>query len=130
MRTLALDPATGDLALTAGRLTLVEGAEAVAQRLRGRLALWAGEWFGDTAVGIPYLTFLGQKGAEQVAEAALRRAILTCPGVAALEAFTLVLDGRTRSAVLTFRARTIAGRAIVTDDGGFRVGGTNRLVVV
>lgn len=130
MRTLALDPLTGDLALTAGRLTLVEGARAVAQRLEGRLSLWAESWFADLAVGVPFLDFLGQKGTEALAEATLRRAILTCPGVTSLESFTFAVDRSARRATATFRARTLAGRTITTDDGGFRVGGTNRLVVV
>ena len=47
MRSLALDPTTGDLLLTAGRLSLVEGVDAVAQRLDGRLSLWVGEWFAE-----------------------------------------------------------------------------------
>jgi hypothetical protein len=130
VRTLALDPLTGDLALTAGRLTLVEGAEAVAQRLEGRLSLWLGSWFADLAVGVPFLDFLGQKNADALAEATLRRAILTCPGVTSLESFTFTVDRNARSATVTFRARTVAGRTVTTDDGGFRVGATNRLVVV
>ena len=42
MRSLALDPTTGDLLLTAGRLTLVEGVEAVAQRIITNLGNHAG----------------------------------------------------------------------------------------
>ena len=120
MRSLALDATTGDLLLTAGRLTLVEGAEAVAQRLRGRLTLWAGEWFADTSLGVPFLSFLGVKGAAALAESTRRRAITTCPGVAALETFTMTVDGGARSAVIAFRARTTDGDVI--EDGGFRVG--------
>lgn len=120
MRALALHPTTGDLLLTAGRLTLVEGVDAIAQRLRGRLTLWAGEWFADTSVGVPFLSFLGVKGAASVAESTLRRAILTCPGVATLETFTMTVEAATRSAVIAFRARTVDGDVI--EDGGFRVG--------
>lgn len=122
MRSLALDPTTGDLLLTAGRLTLVEGAAAIAQRLDGRLSLWAGEWFADTSLGVPFLTFLGVKGAAALAEASLRRAILSCPGVAALEMFTFTASSD-RSAVVTFRARTATGEILPGfEDGGFRVG--------
>ncbi|MBP6829465.1 MAG: hypothetical protein KA978_01715 [Deltaproteobacteria bacterium] len=120
MRSLALDPTTGDLLLTAGRLTLVEGVEAVAQRIKGRLTLWAGEWFADTSLGIPFLSFLGAKGGEKLAESTLRRAILSCPGVASLESFSFTADARTRSAVIAFRVRTTDGQ--VVEDGGFRVG--------
>lgn len=120
MRALALDPATGDLALTAGRLSLVEGVEAIAQRLDGRLSLWQGEWFGDLAAGVPYRRFLGEKGAERLAESSLRQAIATCPGVSAVEAFTFSVDKRTRAAALAFRARTVTGEII--ERGPFVVG--------
>ena len=120
MRSLALDPLTGDLALAGGRLSLVEGVEAVAQRLRGRLSLWAGEWFADTSLGVPYLAVLGVKGAVSLAEATLRRAVVTCPGVATLDSFALVFDPKTRGATVAFRVRTVDGQAI--EDNGFRVG--------
>lgn len=116
--------ANGDLALSSVsgglRLTVVDGADAVAQRLRGRLTLWSGEWFLDTSIGIPFLRILGLKGARVFAEATLRRAITTCPGVAALESFTLTLDAPTRSAVVAFRARATDGTVI--EDDGFRLG--------
>lgn len=119
MRTLALDPTTGDLALTAWRLTLAEGTDAIVQRLRGRLRLWAGEWFADTGIGVPYRDFLGQKGAAalSLAETSARQAIATCPGVAAVESFAFALA--TRAATVAFRVRTTTGEVI--EDGGFRL---------
>ena len=83
---------------------------------RGRCAL-----FADTGLGIPYAQILGQKGGDRVAEAALRSAITTCPGVSALLDFALTLD-RARHAVVTFRARTVDGDALraVNDASGFR----------
>lgn len=120
MRALALDPATNDLLLTDGRLTLVEGVEAIAQRLDGRLSLWQGEWFGDLTAGVPYRRFLGEKGAERLAESAMRQAIATCPGVSAVETFAFTVDKRTRAATLAFRVRTTTGEII--DRGAFVVG--------
>lgn len=121
MRTFATDPVTGDLALVSGRLVVVEGPLAVAERLRGRLTLWQGEWFADLAVGVPFLDFLGQKGALALADATLRAAITTCPGVASLEAFAADVDAATRRGTVTFRARTTDGE--VVEERGFRVGG-------
>ncbi|WP_291990674.1 hypothetical protein [Luteitalea sp.] len=123
MRTLALDPQTGDLALTAWRLTLVEGTEAIVQRLRGRLRLWQGEWFADAGVGVPYGAFLDQTGAAALAlaETSARQAIATCPGVAAVEAFAFALERATRAATVTFRVRTTTGEVI--EDSGFRLEG-------
>lgn len=120
MRALALDPATGDLLLSDGRLSLVEGVEAIAQRLDGRLSLWQGEWFGDLTAGVPYRRFLGEKGAERLAESSMRQAIATCPGISAVEVFTFSIDKRTRAATLTFRARTTTGEVI--ERGPFVVG--------
>lgn len=118
MRALALDPTTGDLRITAGRLALVEGAEAVAQRLRGRLGLGRGEWFADTSAGVPWVqSILGQRGTAALAEAILRAAITSCPGVALLEAFTLALDPSTRDATATFRVRTTDGATLAVTAG-------------
>jgi hypothetical protein len=121
VQALALDPLTGDL-LTAGGLSLVEGVDAVAQRLRGRIRFWRGEWFADTSIGIPYGAIFAQKGGERVAEAALRSAITTCPGVGQLLDFTQTLDRATRHASVRFRARTVDGvtLSVVSDRDGFR----------
>lgn len=117
MRALALDPTTGDL-LTSGGLSLVEGVAAVAQRLRGRLGLARGEWFADTSIGVPWVqTILGQRGSERIAETILRAAITSCPGVAALESFTLALNTTTRHASVTFRVRTVDGATLAVTAG-------------
>ena len=117
MRALALDPATGDL-LTSGGLSLVEGVAAVAQRLRGRLGLGQGEWFADTSLGVPWVQqILGQRGSERIAETILRAAVASCPGVAALESFTLALNTATRHASVTFRARTVDGATLAVTAG-------------
>ena len=122
MRSIALDPITHDWTLTsergARRLSIVTGTDAIAQRLYGRLRAWAGEWFLDTDMGLPARSFLGVKGGRAVAELALRRAILTCPGVATLELFAFTFDGSTRKASLAFRVRTDEGHVI--EDNGFR----------
>lgn len=123
MRTLALDD-TGDLAFTsvAGlkRLSLVTGADALRQRVCSRLRLWAGTWFGDTTIGVPYRGWLGEKGREAFAEATLRRAIATCPGVAALEQFEVVFDAIARSFSCSFRVRGADGSWF--DERGFVAG--------
>ena len=81
-----------------------------------RLRLWAGEWFADTSVGVPWLLFLGVKGAQALAESTLRRAITTCPGVASLDAFTFTLNTRTRAATLSFRVTAATGDVLAFSD--------------
>lgn len=116
MRTLALDPITGDLALSGGRPVLVSGADAVAQRLRVRLKLQQGEWVLDRNVGFPWLSVLAAKGSERLLEVLLRRAITTCPGVRSLDRFSLSVDPRTRVAVVTVTATTITGEPVTIAD--------------
>ena len=115
MRDLALT-ADGDLELTNGaaRLTGVDDGENVAQRLRVRLRLWRGDYVLDGRVGIPFRRWLGQKGAASVelAEAVLRRAVATCPGVGRVDAFTFALDPSTRVAAVDFEVTTDTGAPV------------------
>lgn len=121
MRDLALDPATGDLAISGGRIRLTApGAESVSQKLRVRLRLFKGEWHLDASVGVPYYTDVLGRHPLSAVEALLRRAIVTCPGVKALESFVLTLNAD-RSASLTFTVRAVGENDPVTIED-FRVG--------
>lgn len=112
MRDLALD-ADGDLELTAGaaRLTDAASGENVQQRLQVRLRLWQGDYVLDTRIGIPFRRWLGRKGQESVAlaDAVLRRAVATCPGVGRLDSFSFALDPSTRVAAVAFEVTTDTG---------------------
>lgn len=119
MRTLALDLVTGDLRLDAGSLVVVDGADALAQRIRCRVRLWLGEWFADTSIGVPWQQILGTKNAQSFAEATLRRVVATCPGVSHVDAFSFAFDGPRRAAAVGFRVTATDGT--VVEDGGFRV---------
>ena len=119
MRTLALDLVTGDLRLDAGSLVVIDGADALAQRIRCRVRLWLGEWFADTAIGVPWQQILGTKNAQSFAEATLRRVVATCPGVSHVDAFSFAFDGPRRAASVSFRVTATDGT--VVEDGGFRV---------
>lgn len=116
MRCLALDPTTGDLAVFAGRLLLLSGADAVAQRLRGRLGLWRGEWVLDRSVGVPYLGRVLGNVSEAAAAAILRETVTSCPGVGSLEAFAFVVDAASRTATLTLRVLTTDGEPVTIAD--------------
>lgn len=116
MRTLAIDPVTGDLRLSGGRPVLVSGAAAVAQRLRVRLKLQQGEWLLDRNVGFPWLRVFEGKGTERLLEVLLRRAITTCPGVRSLDRFALTVDPRTRLATCTFTVTAITGEPVTIAD--------------
>lgn len=116
MRTLALDAVTGELVLSGGRPTIVSGSAAVAQRLRVRLKLWQGEWLLDSQVGFPWRRIFGEKGVERLAEALLRQAIVSCPGVRSLDRFAFAVDPATRRATLAFTVTTITGEPVTVTD--------------
>lgn len=109
MRDIALS-ADGDLDVSAGDLSLVDGAARVRQQIQIKLKLWRGEWFLDTEFGTPYLqSILGKQLTLSGALAALRQSILEVGGVIALDAFTYNYDSRARSLSVTFTARTSYG---------------------
>ena len=85
--------ADGDIVLDNGDLVLLLDTEteapATAQRLQTRLRLFQGEYFLDTQIGVPYLqSILGKKGAQDVADAAIKSTALGCPNIASLEEYT------------------------------------------
>src|SRR5690606_2352093 len=80
---LAIDPATNDLFLRPnGELAIVRGAEAVGQHVRQRLKTFSGEWFLDTAAGVPWLDeILGRGYDPALAEAVVKGEVLDTDGV-------------------------------------------------
>lgn len=120
MRDLALDPLTGDLALTAsGGLrvaSVVTGADAVRQKLHMRLGLVAGEYVLDRSVGMPLFgQILGRASGRTVAEGVYRRAITSCPGVRSLDRFRFSI-GMDRRASLTFAVTAESGEVVTITD--------------
>jgi len=97
--TLALDPATGDLAIP---VTFLRGVEALAQRLRCRYKFFLGEWFLDTRQGIPYFRDILVKNPDQsLVQSIFRKATLTTPGVLAIRRFGASLVDQDRVRQLT-----------------------------
>jgi hypothetical protein len=123
VRDLALDPTTGDLALSGHALQLTSGKDAVAQKLRVRLRLFLGEWALDTSVGIPYYRDVFTKGVTQSGlQSLFSRAIRSCPGVDALVSLAANVDTATRSSTVSFAVRTTEGDIVAVED--FRPGST------
>lgn len=97
MSDLALDPATGDLALTGGAASLVEGDAAIAQLWAHHLTLFRGEWFLDQDLGIDYQNDVLEKGVRpNVLRAIFTAATLEVPGIAQVRDLRLALDRKTR----------------------------------
>jgi len=115
---LPLDPATGDLTFTNGRLVLTTGVPAVIQGARIRMQTIAGEWFLDLDTGVPYFerdgvpaakAILGQKFSVAKASAAFRKQIFDTPGVTAVTALNVSFDGPTRALNVNWQAETAFG---------------------
>lgn len=95
-RTLKIDPTTGDLDLSGGTLNFSEGADAVKQNIRSALLLFKGEARVDTARGVDYFNLILVPGASKsVADAEIKRMILSVSGVKKLLAYSSTLDTST-----------------------------------
>ena len=86
MSDLRLNDDTGDLDVTEGALSLVEGDEALAQRIAQRLRLVRGEWFLAYLDGTDYYGQIFGKKPQVTIDAEFVRVITTTPGVAKLTA--------------------------------------------
>jgi uncharacterized protein YaaW (UPF0174 family) len=120
VRDLALDPATGDLALTTvgsvRAASMVTGADALRQKLRLRLSLGAGEYVLDRTVGMPLFSqIFNRASGRAVAESAYRRAVSTCPGVRSLDTLRLTVDSQ-RRATLAFAVTAETGDVLTVAD--------------
>lgn len=118
MRDLKIDPATGDLVLVNGDLVFVEGDEEILQSIRIRLQLFAGEWFLDNRLGVPYFETVLVKNPDLPAiQGLLRSVILDTVGMGSLTYYSQEWDHATRKLTVTFRGTTADGGTIDSTEG-------------
>ncbi len=98
-----------DLVFTEGRLTIVTGSAARAQRIRIALKHFRGEWFLDQNQGTDYFGKVLGKATDRARRAELRRRILGVPGVAEIQSIELAVDPKTRA---------LHGAVVVLDGAG------------
>lgn len=119
MTALKLDPASGDLDLTGGRLNLISGPDETAQKLRIRFRFFRGEYFADLRVGVPYFEAVFLKNPSLAAiQAIVRELVETCPGVEALLEFDYEFNRSTRVFSITvLKVQHVSGAVLdFTDD--------------
>jgi hypothetical protein len=105
----------GDLDISRDDIFFVTGADAVAQHLKIRLRFVKGEWFLDQRVGIPYYSQIWVKNPNLAAiRSTYRNAILSTPGVDAIERLDLGFEAATRELTLSFSAR-LEGESVARD---------------
>ena len=112
-RDLALD-ANGDLDLTGGG-SLVEGQQAIAQRLKIRLLTFLGEYFLDSDRGLPWLEWSSTK----FDDLTLRQVKLAALGTVQTETGVVSVDPSQCVATYnrTTRLVTVSIAGVVTDLG-------------
>lgn len=99
-----------DIAIENDTMVLVDGLDAIAQDIQARLLFFLGEWFLDRRIGVPYFEkILGQKPRLPVIKSIFRQAILTTPGVLAVNDLLVDYDGQGRRLSVSFNATTDQG---------------------
>lgn len=95
-----------DLVVEENNFKLITGPNALVQRLETNLQCFAGEWFLDQNLGIPYFQqiFRQKKQIDIGAIASVfREAILDTEGVRAIQSLELDFEDQTRQLSVTFR---------------------------
>lgn len=112
---IAVDPVTEDFIIIDGVPQTVEGVDQVCQAVRLTLKAFQGEWFIDLAYGVPWYTrVLGHRFSGGQIALTVSDAILSVPGVAAIEDIRAVKTGE-REATVTADILTDQGaQATVT----------------
>ena len=113
-----LDPVTGDLVITNGRLIATTGLTAVIQGARRRIQMIAGEWNLDLDYGVRWFeragvpaasAIFGQKFDQAKCDLELRRAILATPGVTSVIKMDISYSSTTRALSVAWQARCVFG---------------------
>lgn len=107
-----------DLAIEHGDVRLcASDTDAIAQAIIMRLKTFAGEWFLDSNVGLPYLThMLGKKNSERFLRRIVTEAIKSLPGVMELRDFACELDHTKRSMHIRLSAILSDQRSITVNE--------------
>jgi hypothetical protein len=114
---IRLNPETWDLDFSGGDLSFTTGLERTEQFLRQRLSFFLAEWFLDESEGIDYFDRVLVKNPRvEELDAIFKSTILDTPGVLELLEFDLELDGSSRAAFLSFRARSTEGEIAFSEE--------------
>lgn len=103
-----------DLALSAaGDLSLALDLDAQAQRIGIRLRTFRGEWFLNTAFGVPYFDSVLVKPIRgEVLTSVFKTALLRSPGVTEIAELVLDADARARELSVSFKVKTDLGEIV------------------
>lgn len=113
-RNLKIDLSTGDLYFSGGKFALVYDDEAIAQSVRSRLLFLQGEWFLDETLpaALSFDRMFVRNPNLVELQVAVREIVLDTPGVAEINALSLVLNKAARSVTVTLSIRVDSGELI------------------
>jgi hypothetical protein len=105
--------ADGDIVIDNQGLHFATGLSGVAQLIRTRVLMFAGEWFLNLDVGIPwYDTVFADDYDERTAYDALRAEILGTPGVVSIVSLTLTRDPFLRTVAIAYECTVSFGDTV------------------
>ncbi|HYQ47149.1 MAG TPA: hypothetical protein VER11_34500 [Polyangiaceae bacterium] len=91
-------------------MKLVEGPDAIRQKLSARFKFFLAEWFLDQRQGIPYYRDVFTKNPNlDVVRSLFKKVILGCPGVLSLASYSLSFDESARQLTFRFQAMVTGG---------------------
>jgi hypothetical protein len=120
MRYRKLDP-QGDYTVDPGAVWLVDTPETVAQAVRTRLKLLAGEWFLDLTEGLDTAQIVGVR-TQGTRDLEIKQRILQTKGVRSILAYASRVNSQRRRFVVGALVDTVYGQATV----GVSLGGSVR----
>ena len=113
MADIKLNTATYDIDVTNHEFTVIGEDEAIAQQLGVRMRYFLGEWFLDTAQGIPfYRDILVKNPNTSLVREIFRDVIESTPGIARVVTLSLDLQAATRQLNITFKALLDSGEEL------------------
>ncbi len=114
---ICLSSVTNDIFSSGKDLALTPNTtQSIIQRIRVRLKFFQGEWFLNTAFGVPYHQTIFRKGVTKAqADTIFRAEILDTPGVLGIITFTSTFDRATRVYTLNFSCKAATGETIILE---------------
>jgi hypothetical protein len=107
---IAMNVNSNDLIVKDGDLMLIDNAERVAQQILITLRFWYGEWFLNTAEGVPYLEYILVKNPNLAhVRQVFTEAIESVPGVVSLDSMDFEYDRQGRTLAVDYSATTDYG---------------------
>lgn len=104
----------GDIEIEDGAPKIIEGAQAVRQKLSVKFKFWLGEWFANTKEGIPYRrdVFIANPNLDVIAQVFIR-VLRSEREVAQIHRFDLDFDRTERLLTFNFTVSLVSGETIV-----------------